>query len=311
MPDERAVAPLGRGRRLFGLLRAIPISGFLFSTLIGFNLVQTLSLVLVPFSRRAFRRLNRWCANTWWGWCVICGERIIGTRLVVTGDDVPLAENALVVVNHQQMADIPAIMAFARSKKRLGDLKWFVKRKLKHVPGLGWGMSYLNCLFVRRDWAADREMIGRTFATIVRERIPLWLVSFVEGTRFSKEKLARNREFAQKAGIEPTRHVLVPRTKGFAASIQGLGEHISAVYDLTIGYVDEIPTLWQYICGRVRHIHLHVRRFPVDQLPKLEAELAQWLQDRYQEKDRLMAYFLQGGAFPDQGLPQEMPAASA
>jgi 1-acyl-sn-glycerol-3-phosphate acyltransferase len=306
MPLEPLNKPESRWQGLLGSLRAIPLVGFLFSSLIGFNLAQTLSVGLLPFSRRAFRRFNRWCANTWWGWCVIGGEKLLRTKVIITGDDVPEAENAIVLANHQQMPDITTIMAFARAKKRLGDLKWFVKRALRPVPGLGWGMQFLNCLFVNRDWAKDREMIVKTFSTIVTERIPLWLISFAEGTRVTPEKLARNHEYAVRSGQQPTEHVLLPRTRGFVASVQGMGEHISAVYDLTIGYVEGVPTLWQYICGRVRHVHLHVRRFPIEELPRLENELAEWLTARYQEKDRLLAWYYEGGAFPSEPLPPEL-----
>ena len=70
-------------------------------SLFAINLLQTCSLLLVPVSQRAFRRVNRWCANVWWGACVVAAERCNGTRLVVTGAAVPLEENVLVVVNHQ------------------------------------------------------------------------------------------------------------------------------------------------------------------------------------------------------------------
>jgi 1-acyl-sn-glycerol-3-phosphate acyltransferase len=299
-PTVKPGDPLGPDRRddLLGAIRALPTVGFLATTLVGFNLVQTASLVLAPFSRRAFRRFNRWCADVWWGWCVVAGRRVARMRLIITGDDVPAEENVIVVANHQQMPDIPVIMQLARSKRRLGDLKWFVKRAMRNIPGVGWGMRFLNCLFVERSWAADREMIQRTFATIVTERIPLWLISFSEGTRLTPAKLEASRDLALSRGIEPLRHVLLPRTKGFAASVAGLGDHITAVYDLTIGYADGIPSLWQYITGRVRQIHLHVRRFPIEQLPRLEHELADWLIARFREKDHLLALFHQHGRFP-------------
>ncbi len=280
-----------------GNLRAVPLIGFLFSSLICINLAQTMSLVLFPFSRRAFRRFNRWCADTWWGWCVIGARHILGLRLVITGDEVPQHENVLLVSNHQRMTDIPVIMTFARSKGRLGDLKFFVKRALKNVPGIGWGMQFLNCLFIRRRWTEDRELIERTFATIVQEQIPMWLVSFCEGTRITPEKLARSQAFARGNDLEPTNHVLLPRTKGFVASVQGLGEHLDAVYDLTIGYLGEAPSLWLLIAGRVKQIHLHVRRYPAQALPQPEDELSDWLYTRYQEKDRLLAHFRSTGSF--------------
>jgi len=298
MPLPPLSDPAGTGTRIVRLAKAVPVTGIGFASLLVFNAAQTASLALLPFSRRAFRRFNRWCANTWWGACVVASQRLNGTRLVVTGENLPSNENALVLANHQDMPDIVALMILARSKRRLGDLKFFVKQALKWVPGVGWGMQFISCPFVRRDWTTDRERIRRTFDTLVREGIPVWLVSFAEGTRSTPDKLRESAEWALANGIEATRHVLVPRSKGFAATIEGLGSHLHAVYDVTIGYVDGVPTLWQYITGSVKRIHVHVRRFPIESLPKLEHELRDWLIDCYREKDALLEHYYSTGAFP-------------
>jgi 1-acyl-sn-glycerol-3-phosphate acyltransferase len=298
MPLPPLTDDAGPLQRLGRNLRALPVTFAGFSTLIAFNAAQTASLLVKPFSSRAFRRFNRWCADTWWGWCVTAAERFNRVKIVVSGEDLPADENAIVVSNHQQMPDITTLMALAKSKGRLGDLKFFVKHALKWTPGLGWGLQFLNCPFLKRDWTADRHKIEATFETLVRERIPMWLVSFVEGTRATEAKIRASAEWAVERGLEATRHVQIPRTKGFAASIEGLGDHLHAVYDVTIGYVEGVPTLWQYITGQVRQIHIHVRRFPVDELPRLETELKQWLLDRFYEKDELLDVFYREGAFP-------------
>jgi 1-acyl-sn-glycerol-3-phosphate acyltransferase len=298
MPLPPLIDNASPDRRFLRTLRvSIPV-GFWFAVLIILNLAQTLSLAIKPFWPRGFRRFNRWCANTWWGGCVVFSRRYNGQEIVFTGEDLPTDENVLVVSNHQQMPDITTIMALARSRGRLGDLKFFVKHALKWVPGVGWGMQFINCPFLKRDWSADRDKIDATFATLVNERIPMWLVSFVEGTRATEAKIKASAEWAVERGLEPTRHVLIPRTKGFIASVEGLGEHLNAVYDLTIGYVEGVPTLWQHITGQVKRIHVHVRRFPVDELPKIEADLKRWLMDRFYEKDALLAEYYETGSFP-------------
>lgn len=298
MPLQPLSDDVGLAARIGRTLRVIPAVTIGFATLIALNVGQTLSLVVLPFSPTTFRRFNRWCADTWWGWCVLFAEKINGTRLVVTGDNLPTDENALVISNHQQMPDITSLMALARSKGRLGDLKFFVKQAIKWFPGIGWGMQFLNCPFLRRDWTRDRETIDRTFATLVRERIPMWLVSFAEGTRVTPGKIVKNAEWAAARGIAATRHVLTPRTKGFVATVEGLGEHLNAVYDITIGYVDGVPTLWQHIKGSVKRVHVHARRYPVANLPTVPEELGTWLIERFREKDELLDQFYQTGAFP-------------
>jgi len=119
-------------------------------------------------------------------------------------------------------------------------------------------MQFLDCPFIDREWSSDREHIRSTFAKLVDNRVPMWLVSFVEGTRATRTKLEASREFARSRGLAETRHVQVPRTKGFTASVQGLRGHITAVYDLTIGYEEGVPTLWHWLiastctCGAFR-----------------------------------------------------------
>jgi 1-acyl-sn-glycerol-3-phosphate acyltransferase len=278
------------------ILLIIPVLLFLFISLLFFNLVQMLSLLLMPVSRPASLRLNRWCANIWWGWCVIACQRFNGLRIIVTGDDVPVAENALLISNHQQMPDIMALMMLARTKDRLGDLKFFVKEAFKWVPGMGWGMQLLGFPFLKRDWAADKKRIRRTFATLVKGRIPVWLVSYAEGTRLTRDKLRANMEWAKSKGLEPTRHVMIPRTKGFVATVDGMRDHVRALYDITIGYEVGVPSLWQLMSGRFKRIHVDVRRFVIDELPTSDDDLKEWLFERFYEKDDRLDRFYRTGS---------------
>jgi len=280
-------------------IRALGVLAIGFGTLLPINLLQLLSLIVLPFSRRAFRAVNRWCADTWWGWCVTGAELIYGVRVIFTGDDVPMRENALLIANHQQMPDITAIMKFCKTKDRLGDMKYFVKKQLKWVPGMGWGMQFLDCLFIDRDWTSDREKIRCTFDRLVSAKVPVHLVSFVEGTRFTLPKLEAAQAYAQKNGISVPRHTLVPRSKGFAASVEGLRDHITAIYDLTIAYEVGVPSLWQYFKGLVERIHVHVRRFPIEEVPKSADELRLWLLARWDEKNELLDHYYATGTFPD------------
>ena len=104
------------GARLVGLASGVVAFLLLFPSLLLINVIQMASLLLLPVSRRAFRAVNRWAANTWWGWCVWVSSGFYGVRLEVTGDVVPPRENAILVVNHQEMSDITFLFFFARSK---------------------------------------------------------------------------------------------------------------------------------------------------------------------------------------------------
>ncbi len=297
MPLPPLPDPSSRVQRLAGLSRAVPLTAFLFSSLLVFNAAQTASLAVRPISRATFRKFNRWVANTWWGWCVTGSKTIYNTNIVVTGDSIPHGENALVFANHQQMPDITFLMDYARTKDRLGDLKWFAKEIIKYVPGVGWGMWFLDCPFLKRNWNDDRRSILETFARLRDDRVPMWLVTFPEGTRLTASKIEKSRRYATEHGLHALDHVQLPRTKGFVASIVGLRGHITAVYDITIGYERGVPTLWQFIQGYARRAHLHVQRYPIETLPQDDDGLATWLTDRFVEKDRLLNEFYRTGHF--------------
>ena len=299
MPLPPLPEPTDPLRRARALATGLPASAYLFGSLLGANALQTASLATLPFSRRVFRKINREVADAWWGQCVTVARHLNGSRLVLSGDDVPAKESAIVLANHQQMPDITWLMDFAKRKGRLGDLKWFVKDAIKWVPGVGWGMVFLDCLFVKRDWVSDAATIAQTFERILKDDIPLWLVVFPEGTRFSPEKLAKADEFADKAGLPHTEHVLQARTAGFVASVQGLRGHVDAIYDVTIGYEEGVPSLWQFIKGYNRVAHMHVDRIPIADLPESAEDLGSWLHARFQLKDRRLDAFYRDGAFSE------------
>jgi len=282
---------------LSGLARGLPAATFLSSSLLLINAAQMGSLLLLPVSRSAFRRFNRLAADTWWGWSVSLAKHLYDTHVVLSGDELPARENAIVLANHQQMTDITFLMFLARAKGRLGDMKWLVKDVIKFVPGVGWGMLFLDCVFVKRNWAADRASIEATFARLNRDRVPVWLLSFPEGTRITPDKHASSCAFARERGIEPFHELLVPRTKGFCACVRGLRGHVDAVYDVTIGYPHGVPGLWQYTKGFATEAHLHVRRYAIAELPEADDALAAWLMARFREKDVLLRRFRQEGCF--------------
>ena len=283
--------------RIFRFLTGVSGGVFLITSLLVINLFQMLSLVILPLSRKKFRAFNRFCANTWWGWCAIYAERFQGVNVVITGDAIPPDENAIVVANHRDYSDIVMLLCLGALKSRTGDMKWFVKDVLKYVPGVGWGMLFLDCIFVKRNWTADRDSVEKTFAKVKKDNIPIWLMSFLEGTRLTPKKLKASQRHMARLNLTPTNHVMFPRTKGFVASVRGLGSHIQAVYDVTIAHEGPVLKLWELLKGDSRNVHLHVRRFPVLDLPKDDSALTEWAITLFAEKDRLLQQFHETGAF--------------
>jgi len=290
--------PVGRLRRLRGFISGILILVFLLSAALIVNVLQLLSLPIMAFSSAAYRQINRVVCGTWGNWCHLAAERLHGVRFLFSGDELPVGENAIAIINHQTMADAVALLAVARHRQAIGNLKWIAKDMIKYVPGIGWGVYLLGCIMVKRDWAEDRDNLHRVFGNVLKHRVPLWLVSFAEGTRLTCEKLEKSRQYAERRGLVPLRHLLQPRTKGFVATVQTLRGHVTAVYDVTLGYPDGVPSLWQWTKGHVPRVQIHLRRFPIDELPREDGALADWLQTCFQTKDTLLHTLYHQGTFP-------------
>jgi len=275
-------------RSLAGLTMGALSFGFLVFIV---NPLQMLSIVLLPISKPAFRAFNRACASAVWGWWVWMAYTQNRIDVRITGDPLPKGENALLISNHQTIADVMVLMCLGSKVGRLPDMKWFVKDMMQYVPGPGWGMRFLDCIFVARNWARDQANIERLFSRYARNHIPVLVVSFLEGTRRTPAKLAKSQEYARTQSLPVPQHTLVPRTKGFAATVQGLRDHLDAVYDVTIAYPGRVPSLVDCFACRVERVEIRFRRYTIDRLPVTPEGLADWAHARFTEKDVALATF--------------------
>jgi len=260
------------------------------------NACQVCSLILRPFSPSLFRRFNWACGKFWWGCVVFLMEKVRKIQFIFSGEKTPIKESVAVIANHQEMVDVTAIFSLAYRKKRLGQLKWFAKDILKYVPGVGWGLSIAGNFFVKRNWLRDQKRIDHVFARVLREKEPMWVISFLEGTRITPEKLKLSQQFSRERRLPVFEHLLTPRTKGFEAMIRSLRSQLDAVYDVTIAFPEGTPSLTQIF--RITKINIHVRRFPIQALPFGEKEIGQWVWKLFEEKDELLKYFNTHKAFP-------------
>ncbi len=271
-----------------GFARALPGLLLLVAGLVIYNIGQMLSLALLPVSRRAFVAFNRAGADAWWRLFALLTRVLHGIRVEASGDPLPAAGSVLVIANHQQMTDICFLALLAVQNRAAGDLKWFVKRKVRYVPLLGWGMAFLDNLFVERSWSRDRGSIEATFARLRRDGSRVWVVLFAEGTRATVAKIASSERHWRRKGREPASHVLPPHTRGFVATLTGLEGRLHAVCDLTIAYESGVPSLWQFILGCAPSARVHVRVFDAAALPASDDDRAGWLLERFALKDRVL-----------------------
>lgn len=225
----------------------------------------------------------RWISHCWYSLLNFALTRTLGCEIEEFGDDFP-EENAFVICNHQAMADIPVIIHLSKKANRTGDLKWFAKSQLKWIPGLGWGLQFLDCLFLDRSWASDRRKIERVFHRLRESAAPFWIVSFLEGTRANPRKIKEGEVFAARKGWKPLQHLLFPRSKGFQATLEGMPS-VQAVNIVTIHYVDGPPSLMRLFFHPTK-IKVMKRRYT--SWPKEEDAQPDWIRERFYEMDEFL-----------------------
>ncbi|MGH0142267.1 UNVERIFIED_CONTAM: hypothetical protein FKN15_075911 [Acipenser sinensis] len=106
-------------------------------------------------------------------------------------------------------------------------------------------------------------------------------------------------DLTEKNGLQKYEYVLHPRTTGFTFIVESLrkGDNLDAVHDITVAYPQNIPQTERHlVTGQFpREIHFHVQRYPVKALPEGTAELQDWCQERWREKEQRLQDFYTGG----------------
>ena len=206
----------------------------------------------------------------------------------------------LVNANHQSWVDILVLQHLLN--RRIPLLKFFLKQPLIWVPVMGLAWWALDFPFMRRHSEAylqkHPEMRGRDQETTRRAcekfaLIPTSVMNFLEGTRFTAAKQARQQS--------PYRHLLKPKTGGVAVALNAMGEKFEAVLDVTIVYPDGVPDFWQFLSGQVRRVIVRVQTLPIpSQLlggdyagdAAMRQAYQQWVHELWQAKDARISTLL-------------------
>ncbi|KOC70185.1 1-acyl-sn-glycerol-3-phosphate acyltransferase gamma [Habropoda laboriosa] len=190
----------------------------------------------------------------------------------------------------------------------LGNCKAYVKKSVQYVPTIGWTWKFAEIIFLERNWDKDKEIISSQISELANYPDSIWLLLYPEGTRFTEQKLEASHKFALKKGITPLKYHLLPRTKGFTASIQHMRGKIPAIYDVQLHFKpsDPVkPTMTNLLMGKRLEAHLYMHRIPLEEVPEDEEAAAEWLNNLYKKKDRLAESFYEtGDFFATSGIPR-------
>ncbi len=215
------------------------------------------------------------------------------TRIQARGIEALRAGNwYLVVSNHQSWVDILVLQNIFH--RRIPFLKFFIKKELIWMPVLGLAWWALDFPFVKRysrqTLARKPHLRGRDLE-ITREactkfcQLPVSIMNFVEGTRFTPTKSRRQQS--------PYRHLLRPKCGGIALVLNTMGAQMTSILDVTIVYPQGAPRFWDLLCGRLEEVRVHVREIPIRRAPQgdyfndddFRRVFQEWVNDLWLEKD--------------------------
>lgn len=106
-------------------------------------------------------------------------------------------------------------------------------------------------------------------------------------------------DFASRNNQYVPKFSLVPRVKGFSATVAALRGRMTTILDVTLCWDAHCGPLPFFFFGQggSRTVHALLRKYNVDDIPKDADGAAEWLKARWEEKDKLIEEFRATGKY--------------
>jgi 1-acyl-sn-glycerol-3-phosphate acyltransferase len=255
--------------------------------------------LLLPFSAwRAFcNRWLDWLASHWMDANARHQALLLPTQLNV---ELPVGLRTddwyMMISNHQSWVDVLVLLRIFN--RRIPYLKFFLKQSLIWVPLLGLGWWALEYPFMRRYSKAEivrnpllkgKDVEETRKACEKFRHNPVTIINFLEGTRFTPVKHAQQNSVYN--------NLLTPKAGGLAFTLAAMNGQLHSLLDVTIYYPYRRPSYWEYACGTVQEVRVHVRQLPIplemlgDYIDDAEFRnrFQAWVNQIWREKDELLA----------------------
>jgi 1-acyl-sn-glycerol-3-phosphate acyltransferase len=218
----------------------------------------------------------------------------------------------MVVANHQSWLDILVLQKIFHGK--IPFLKFFLKKELIWVPFLGLAWWALDFPFMKRYTKSflkkhphlkgkDLEITQKACEKF--KAMPVSVMNFLEGTRFTPEKHRRQ--------LSPFVHLLKPKAGGIAFVLSAMGEQMHQMLNVTIAYPDGARNFWQFLCGDIKEIRVRVESLPID--PELVGDYFKDKKFRVTFQNHLNAMWVEKDALLSslmyQSVTSQIPATEA
>lgn len=290
---------------LYNLRGSILFILILANTLFWYPLLLLFSFIkLIPAKplKRLSTKILTFIATIWIGFNNLCLDYIVRTKIDAHGlDGLSKKQWYLVISNHQAWSDIIILQRLLNS--RIPLLKFFLKQELIRVPLLGFAWWALDFPFMKRyssEFIKKNPHLKGKDIEITRKAcekyktMPVSIMNFVEGTRFTKEK--------HKNKNSPYKNLLPPRAGGAGFVFTAMGQQINVILNVTIIYPEGTLDFWDFLCGKVKAARVIIEKIPVtsDLIGDYENDKAyhdsfiSWVNNLWEEKDRLIEKEKQG-----------------
>jgi len=181
---------------------------------------------------------------------------------------------------------------------RIPLLKFFIKQELIWVPLLGIAWWSLDFPFMKRfsaEFLKENPSMKGKDIEITRKACekfkytPVSVMSFVEGTRFTQLKHTNQ--------SSPYVNLLKPKAGGTGFVFSAMGEQLHCILNVTIKYPDKDLNFWNFVCGRVHRVSMHIEKLPMkkeligdyDTDIKYQKFFRNWLNELWEKKDKFMS----------------------
>lgn len=239
------------------------------------------------------------------GWITInsVSQRLLGcSHLMVSGGGkLDLQGFYMVTANHQSWVDILILQRVFN--RQIPFIKFFLKQELIWVPFIGLAWWALDFPFMKRYSQAQLkkrpELKGKDIEVTRKacekyQHAPVAIMNFLEGTRFTQLKHEQQANEFQA--------LLKPKAGGLSFALSAMGGKLEQLVDVTIVYPSGIPNMWDYLCGRVSQVRVHIRLLPIDndllgdyqQDAEYRAKFQAWVNSLWQEKDQRIQLMSEG-----------------
>ena len=268
------------------------------------KVVFPFNLVRVPINKMLDAFATAWISVN--GFC----QRLVGkSHLVISGGGkLELKGYYMVTANHQSWVDILILQRVFN--RQIPFIKFFLKQQLIWVPFIGlawWALDFPFMKRYSREQLAKQPHLKGKDIQVTRKacekfrHAPVAIMNFLEGTRFTSAKYAEQES--------PYHALLKPKAGGLSFALTAMGGRLEQLLDVTIVYPEGVPSLWDYLCGRVAQVKVHIRLLPIgDELlgdyqqdEEYRLLFQQWVNELWREKDQRIQFMLGAGVRGEEG----------